>query len=92
MFPKTLQRRFMAATLAAVLMLAGALPAAAEGPAWKGAMDWLSRLWAEATGLLPVIEASGDCGPEIDPIGCPRPHVTAPEPDEDAGYEIDPNG
>ncbi|HYN20224.1 MAG TPA: hypothetical protein VE078_04630 [Thermoanaerobaculia bacterium] len=82
----------MAAILAAVLMLAGALPAAAEGPAWKGAMDWLSRLWAEVTVLLPAIEASCDAGPEIDPGGCPRPQVTAPEPDADAGPEIDPLG
>jgi hypothetical protein len=96
MFPKRLQRRVMVTTLAAVLMLAGVLPAAAEAPAWKGAMDWLARLWAEVTEVLPAVEASGDCGPEIEPNGCPRPQGSDgdsdPAQDGDAGYEIDPDG
>ena len=90
MFPKRLQRRVMVTTLTAVLMLAGVLPAAAEGPAWKGAMDWIAKLWAEVTVLLPAVEASCDAGPEIDPLGCPRPQESTGG--GEAGPEIDPGG
>lgn len=89
MFSKRLRRRFMVTTVAAFLMLAGVLPAAAEEPTWKGAMDWLAKLWAEVTALLPAMETSCDAGPEIDPGGCPQPQGDTAEshPVSDGGDE-----
>lgn len=82
----------------AALMLVGARPASAEGLGWRAAWDWLSGLWGGVT-----LQA-GDCGPEIDPNGCPKPRGSSdavgleidpdggPTTNSDCGLEIDPNG
>lgn len=93
MFRSNLHRGIMAVVFAAALALAGARPAAAQGPVWREALDWLGRLWSSVTFLQPVYETTGDCGMEIDPDGKPRPRpcpeaCTGP----DCGPEIDPNG
>ncbi len=93
MFRSNLHRGIVAALFVAAMALAGARPAAAEGPAWREAWDWLGKLWSGVTFLQPAFEATGDCGPEIDPDGKPRPCPLPPSaPDEDCGLEIDPNG
>ena len=90
MFRKNLHRRLTAIVFAAALALVGgAQPAAAEGFGWREAWDWLSKLWGGVTFLQPSTAAdgatgegdpgsggpatNGDCGLEIDPNGCPRP-------------------
>lgn len=90
MFRTNLHRGILAMVFAAALALAGARPAAAEGPVWREAWDWLGRLWSGLTLLQPAHEASGDCGLEIDPNG--RPCPPPPAPQGDCGFEIDPNG
>jgi hypothetical protein len=94
MFRSNLHRGITAVVFVAAMALAGASPAAAEGPVWRDAWDWLGRLWSGVTFVQPAFEATGDCGFEIDPNGVPRPRpcpqTTAP--DEDCGLEIDPNG
>lgn len=85
-------RGMMAMVFAAALALGGARPAAAEGPVWREAWDWLGRMWNSVSILQPVHEATGECGPEIDPDGKPRCVPQAPPPCEDCGPEIDPNG
>ncbi len=95
MFRSNLHRGIVAAVFVAAMALAGARPAVAEGPAvWREAWDWLGRLWSGVTFLQPAFEATGDCGPEIDPNGVPRPCPQPPStaPDEDCGPEIDPDG
>ena len=100
MFRTNLHRGITAVVFVAAMALAGARPAAAEGPAWREAWDWLGRLWSSVTFLQPIHEAAGpeidpnggptqtgDCGLEIDPNGNPRPR-----PCPGAGIEIDPNG
>jgi hypothetical protein len=87
----------VAIVFAAALALAGAQPAAAQGFGWHEAWDWLSSLWGGGVTLLPARAADGDCGLEIDPNGCPRPHSTgagsgSPTTDGDCGPEIDPDG
>lgn len=106
MFRSNLHRGMVAVVFVAAMALAGARPAAAEGPTWREAWDWLGRLWGSVTFLQPVHEAAGleidpdggptqngDCGLEIDPNGVPRPR---PCPQAcltgDCGPEIDPNG
>lgn len=91
MFRSNLYRGIVAVVFVVAMALAGARPAAAEGPAWSEAWDWLGRLWSSVTLLQPVHEASGDCGPEIDPNGAPCPPAS-PMPQGDCGPEIDPNG
>ncbi len=94
MFRSNLHRGIVAVVFVAVMALGGASPASAEGPVWREAWDWLGRLWSNVTFLQPAFEATGDCGPEIDPDGKPRPCPQPPAaaPDEDCGLEIDPNG
>ncbi len=94
MFRSNLHRGIVAALFVAAMALAGARPAAAEGPAWREAWDWLGKLWSGVTFLQPAFEATGDCGLEIDPNGNPRPRPCPPEvcPEGDCGPEIDPNG
>lgn len=87
-----LHRGIVAMVFAAVLALGGARPAAAEGPVWREAWDWLGRIWNSVNILQPMHEANGDCGLEIDPDGRPRCAPQAPPPCEDCGPEIDPNG
>ncbi|HEX6864836.1 MAG TPA: hypothetical protein VF414_18540 [Thermoanaerobaculia bacterium] len=97
MFRSNLHRGIVAVVFVAAMALS-AQPAAAQGPVWRDAWDWLGRLWSSVTFLQPVHEAAGleidpdggpvptgDCGPEIDPDGKPRPCPPA-------GFEIDPNG
>jgi hypothetical protein len=85
--------KITAVVFVAAMALAGARPAAAQGPVWREAWDWLGRLWGGVTFLQPAYEASGDCGFEIDPNGNPRPRP-CPQmcPEGDCGPEIDPNG
>ena len=91
MFRSNLHRGIVAVVF--MMALAGARPAAAEGPVWREAWDWLGRVWSGVTFLQPSFEATGDCGPEIDPDGRPRPCPQAsPIPQGDCGPEIDPNG
>jgi hypothetical protein len=108
MFRSNLHRGIVAAVFVAAMALAGARPAAAEGPAWREAWDWLNRLWSGVTLLQPVHEAAGfeidpdggpiptgDCGFEIDPNGNPRPRPcpqASLASEGDCGLEIDPNG
>ncbi|HWN44625.1 MAG TPA: hypothetical protein VNW71_20545 [Thermoanaerobaculia bacterium] len=95
MFRSNLHRRITAVVFVAAMVLAGARPVAAEGPAWRKAWDWLGRLWSNVTFLQPAFEATGDCGFEIDPNGKPRPRLcpqTNPIPQGDCGPEIDPDG
>ena len=93
MFRSNLHQGIVAVVFVAVMALGGASPAAAEGPVWRDAWDWLGRLWSDATFLQPAFEATGDCGLEIDPDGKPRPcPQPSSAPDEDCGLEIDPNG
>ena len=95
MFRSNLHRGITAVVFVAAMALAGARPAAAEGPAWRGAWDWLGRFWSSVTFLQPVYETTGDCGPEIDPDGNPRPRLCPqanPTPQGECGPEIDPNG
>ncbi|HVG06800.1 MAG TPA: hypothetical protein VNM67_03785 [Thermoanaerobaculia bacterium] len=98
MFRSNLHRGITAVVFVAAMALAGARPAAAEGPVWRNAWDWLGRLWSGVTVLQPTHEAAGptangDCGLEIDPDGKPRPR---PCPQMclagECGPEIDPNG
>jgi hypothetical protein len=92
---KNFHRGIAAVVFAAALALAGVQPAAAQGLAgWREVWSWLEDLWGGFTLLQPAVEAAGDCGPEIDPDGCPRPGVQnpAPTPDGDCGPEIDPDG
>lgn len=97
------RRKITAVVFVAALALAGARPAAAQGPVWREALDWLGRFWSGVTFLQPIQEAAGfeidpnggpaptgDCGPEIDPDG--RPICNTPPPPGDCGPEIDPNG
>lgn len=97
MFRSNLHRGVVAVVFV-VAMALSAQPAAAQGPVWRDAWDWLGRLWSSVTFLQPVHEAAGleidpdggpaptgDCGPEIDPDGKPRPCPPL-------GFEIDPNG
>lgn len=84
------RRKITAVVFVAALALAGARPAAAQGPVWREALDWLGRLWSAVTFEQPVYEATGDCGFEIDPDG--RPICKTPPPPGDCGPEIDPNG
>lgn len=87
------RRKITAVVFVAALALAGARPAAAQGPVWREALDWLGRLWSAVTFQQPVFEATGDCGLEIDPNGNPRPKPcpqTCVGPD--CGPEIDPDG
>lgn len=88
------RRKITAVVFVAALALAGARPAAAQGPIWREALDWLGRFWSSVTFQQPVYEATGDCGFEIDPDGKPRPKPcpTSPAPEGDCGLEIDPNG
>lgn len=93
MFRSNFYRGMVALVFAAALMLAGARPAAAEGLGWREALDWLGRIWGGLT-LQAAPQATGDCGPEIDPNGrpCPKPGA-APDPvPGDCGPEIDPDG
>ncbi|HEX5716380.1 MAG TPA: hypothetical protein VF179_09485 [Thermoanaerobaculia bacterium] len=95
MFRSNLHRGIVAVVFVVAMALAGAHPAAAEGPAWREAWDWLGRLWSGVTFLQPVHEAAGECGLEIDPDGKPRPQLCAqtnPIPQGDCGPEIDPDG
>jgi len=94
MFRSNLHRGITAVVFVAAMVLAGASPAAAEGPVWRDAWDWLGRLWSGETFLQPAFEATGDCGLEIDPNGNPRPRPCPQQmvPDEDCGPEIDPDG
>lgn len=95
MFRSNVHRGITAVVFVAAMALAGARPAAAEGPAWREAWDWLGRLWSNVTLFQPAYEATGDCGFEIDPNGNPRPKPcpqVSSAPDEDCGLEIDPNG
>ena len=88
-----LHRGIVAVVFAGALAIGGARPAAAQGPVWHEAWDWIGRLWSSINVLQPMHEATGDCGPEIDPDGKPRCVVPqAPPPCEDCGPEIDPNG
>jgi len=94
MFRSNLHRGIVAVVFVAVMALGGARPASAESPVWREAWDWLGRLWSNVTFLQPAFEATGDCGPEIDPDGKPRPR---PCPQVicqggECGPEIDPNG
>jgi hypothetical protein len=106
MFRSNLHRGITAVVFVAAMALTGASPAAAEGPVWRNAWDWLGRLWSGVSFLQPVHEAAGfeidpnggpiptgDCGPEIDPDGRPRPPL-CPQVclEGDCGPEIDPNG
>ena len=91
MFRSNLHRGITAVVFVAAMALAGARPAAAEGPVWREAWDWLGRLWSGVTFLQPIHAA---VGPEIDPDGKPRPRPcpTVICQDGDCGPEIDPNG
>lgn len=96
MFRSNLHRGITAVVFVAALTLAGARPAAAEGFGWREAWEWLGRVWSGFTLVQPAVEATGDCGPEIDPDGRPRPCPQSiapqPTPQGDCGFEIDPNG
>ena len=101
-----LHRGFMAVVFAGALAIGGASPAAAQGPVWREAWDWIGRLWNSVNILQPLhdaagleidpdgVKANGDCGPEIDPDGKPRcvPQSAPICTDGDCGPEIDPNG
>lgn len=87
-----LHRGIMAMVFAAALGLAGARPAAAQGPVWREAMDWLGKAWSSMTSLVPALPerlhaASESCG--LGGAPCPPPD---PAPQGDCGLEIDPNG
>jgi hypothetical protein len=89
MFRRNFHRGMAAIVFAAALALVSAQPAAAQGFGWREAWDWLSNLWGGVTFLQAGTDAdgatvqggsetsgpaaNGDCGPEIDPDGCPRP-------------------
>ncbi len=93
MFRSNLHRGITAVVFVAMMVLGGASPAAAEGPVWRDAWDWLGRLWSGVTFLQPAFEATGDCGLEIDPDGKPRPRPCPQVCSEGGcGPEIDPNG
>jgi hypothetical protein len=94
MFRSNLHRGIVAVVFVAAMALS-AQPAAAQGPVWRDAWDWLGRLWSGVTFLQPAYEATGDCGFEIDPDGKPRPRLcpqASPAPTGECGPEIDPDG
>lgn len=85
-----LRQTIVVLVFVAGLVVGSAQPAAAQGLGWREAWDWVSSLWGGATLFQPVSSIdsvhgeeeppatpNGECGPEIDPNGCPRTQTSS---------------
>jgi hypothetical protein len=75
--------------LVLILVLAGAVPAAAQPSApdrWERIWGWLVSFWYDGE------TSEGDRGPELDPNGLPEPDPDDSAGGGDRGLGADPNG